>query len=154
MLLGGLWHGASWNFVIWGAVHGLLLALHRMWGGYVERGLPQPLRKPMLVRRLSTFVLVTLTWIWFRADSFSAATSYFRGLVFNPWSPTDLPAVGFVFFLGFLTLSMDLLQRQSGKHFFVADASRFSIGVVLGLWIAGIVIGSGGEVEQFIYFQF
>jgi alginate O-acetyltransferase complex protein AlgI len=71
MLLGGLWHGAQWTFVIWGAIHGLLLAFER-WHGKVPlyQRLPQPLRMA------ATFALVLITWVFFRAEALPQALHY------------------------------------------------------------------------------
>ncbi|HEX8551390.1 MAG TPA: MBOAT family O-acyltransferase [Abditibacteriaceae bacterium] len=73
MLLGGLWHGASWNFLLWGAWHGAWLALER------RRG---PLWKdtPPLVQTVCTFGVVLLSWTLFRTADFPAAISYFQAL--------------------------------------------------------------------------
>ncbi len=72
MLLGGLWHGASWNFVIWGAIHGALLALER------AVGKRPPLRLDAARRCASrtTFALVLVTWVFFRAADLPAALAY------------------------------------------------------------------------------
>ncbi len=71
MLLGGLWHGAQWTFIIWGAIHGAMLALER-WQGKspAYRALPHTLRV------LATFVLVLFTWVFFRAESLPEAMRY------------------------------------------------------------------------------
>ena len=81
MLLGGLWHGAQWTFVIWGAVHGALLALER-WNGKqpIYRRLPRPL--PILL----TFIVVLMTWVFFRAESLPQALSYL-GAMFGLQQP-------------------------------------------------------------------
>jgi alginate O-acetyltransferase complex protein AlgI len=71
MLLGGLWHGAAWNFVIWGGLHGALLAYERMRGkapAYGRFGAP--------LRIGITFVLVLVTWVFFRASDLTAALRY------------------------------------------------------------------------------
>jgi alginate O-acetyltransferase complex protein AlgI len=71
MFLGGLWHGAAWNFVIWGGIHGLLLAGERMRGKRsFFAGLPRPARVG------GTFFLVLVSWVFFRADNLGRATSY------------------------------------------------------------------------------
>jgi len=76
MLLGGLWHGASWTFVIWGAIHGTLLAVERMRGrAAIYGGLPRPLRIAL------TFGVTCLAWVFFRADTLGRAWSYLRALV-------------------------------------------------------------------------
>ena len=69
MLIGGLWHGASWNFVIWGGYHGALLSIERaVWGRKERTGWS---RIPLAVL---TFVLVTVGWVFFRAKTFAAAS--------------------------------------------------------------------------------
>jgi alginate O-acetyltransferase complex protein AlgI len=73
MLLGGLWHGANWTFVIWGAYHGSLLAFER-WRG--KRSFYE--RLPRKVRVGFTFVLVLFSWVLFRAPDFGHADLYFR----------------------------------------------------------------------------
>ncbi len=75
MLLGGLWHGAAWNFVIWGGMHGLLLAGERL------RGKIFPYRwLPKAGRRGVTFVVVLITWVFFRAEDLPSAVLYLRSM--------------------------------------------------------------------------
>jgi len=75
MLLGGLWHGASWNFIIWGGIHGSMLALERKLG---ER---HPLRRlPPALSVATTFAVVCLSWVFFRAKTLEQATTYFASL--------------------------------------------------------------------------
>jgi alginate O-acetyltransferase complex protein AlgI len=77
MLLGGLWHGAAWTFVVWGAYHGLLLALERWLGKQsLYHHLPQPIRIGI------TFVLVLFSWVLFRSENLSDAMRYF-GMMFG-----------------------------------------------------------------------
>jgi alginate O-acetyltransferase complex protein AlgI len=75
MLLGGLWHGASWNFVLWGAIHGGMLAFERAQGkqGFYAR-LPRPVRVAL------TFVIVCLSWVFFRAKTLPEALAYLRSM--------------------------------------------------------------------------
>jgi len=74
MLLGGFWHGASWNYLIWGGTHGAMLAIERKRGGSLWKGLP-----PML-RQLLTFSVVLLAWVFFRAADLPTAMAYFAAL--------------------------------------------------------------------------
>lgn len=76
MLLGGLWHGASWTFVIWGGYHGLLLALERALGkrGWLAWA-------PIPVQRLGTFLLVIIGWVLFRSSSLAQAGAICRGML-------------------------------------------------------------------------
>jgi alginate O-acetyltransferase complex protein AlgI len=71
MLLGGLWHGAAWNFLIWGGFHGLLLALERMRGRAALYG-----KLPVPIRVAATFTLVLVGWVFFRAPDLASARQY------------------------------------------------------------------------------
>jgi D-alanyl-lipoteichoic acid acyltransferase DltB (MBOAT superfamily) len=73
-LLGGLWHGASWMFVLWGASHGFALALHRLWNR-------SGFRLWSWLAWMVTFMFVNLTWVFFRATDIDAALKVLRGLV-------------------------------------------------------------------------
>jgi len=75
MVLGGLWHGANWTFVAWGALHGGVLALERWLGAAApSRWLPRPLAVCW------TFLVVMAGWVFFRSDSFGVAGAYFQAL--------------------------------------------------------------------------
>ena len=76
MLLGGLWHGASWNFVIWGAIHGGGLAAERRFGTISTLS-----RTPRAFRVALTFLVVSLAWVFFRAPTLTSATQYFASLM-------------------------------------------------------------------------
>ncbi len=75
MLFGGLWHGASWNFVIWGGIHGAMLGLERKLGN------AHPLRRlPPSVSVAFTFLIVCLSWVFFRAKTLGQAVTYLSSL--------------------------------------------------------------------------
>jgi D-alanyl-lipoteichoic acid acyltransferase DltB (MBOAT superfamily) len=75
MLLGGLWHGAAWTFVIWGALHGLYLCINHAWSNYGPP-IPDSLRRTAgIASFLLTFLAVVVAWVFFRADSLASATS-------------------------------------------------------------------------------
>ncbi|MES2695517.1 MAG: MBOAT family protein [Verrucomicrobiota bacterium] len=79
MLIGGLWHGASWNFVVWGGLHGLALAVHRLW----SRGRSGASLFPAWLGVVSTALFVTLAWVPFRASSWEATLEIWRKLFFG-----------------------------------------------------------------------
>jgi D-alanyl-lipoteichoic acid acyltransferase DltB (MBOAT superfamily) len=81
MLLGGLWHGANWTFVVWGAYHGALLSLHRIGGRYWDR-------LPAWTRRTATFVLVVVGFVFAHPTSRSRGT----GLSARDYSPGSVLA--------------------------------------------------------------
>ena len=79
MVLGGLWHGASWTFVLWGAAHGALLVINHGWRAL--RGVPKSGTWRTGVSWAITFLSVCFTWVLFRADSFASALTIYRGML-------------------------------------------------------------------------
>lgn len=130
MLLGGLWHGASWNFVLWGALHGTALAGHKLW---MER-LPR-FKMPAFLGGCLTFLFVILCWIPFRAPTFAVSVTIFKrlfspalGVAFVP--PIALACAGGVLaahILGYVILRQ--LRRQ--QSFAQSGAAR--VLAILGL---------------------
>src|SRR5688572_8487017 len=108
MVLGGLWHGAAWTFVVWGALHGGYLAVGRLVRARREAGrLPTPTETPARVwlQRSVTFHLVCLGWVFFRADSLATAGTLL-GRLLNGWAePTILVTPGVVLAIA-LTLAL------------------------------------------------
>ena len=90
MLLGGLWHGASWNFVIWGGVHGIALGIHRAWNSRVTNRSSKTktdsndanLTIVQVGRVGATLLFVLLTWVFFRAQDLETTLAIFRKLLF------------------------------------------------------------------------
>jgi len=96
MLLGGLWHGANWTFVIWGGIHGGVLAIERYWTAHAPK---ERRRLPDWAKLLITFHVVLLAWIFFRAPSFADAMTYLGGIVM-PWrGPTAFTATPLILLL-------------------------------------------------------
>jgi len=100
MLLGGLWHGASWNFVIWGALHGMYLIINNLWARYVAPSSSDSSVRWNWIYAPLTFFAVVMAWVPFRAADFSAAMSMWSGLLglngvalpvrFAAWLPATL----------------------------------------------------------------
>ena len=98
LVLGGLWHGIAWTFLIWGALHGVALAVAFAWKRW--RGLPSHSWRARLWGGLLTFHFVCFTWIFFRATSLANATAILRGLGSLTWSVSSVtPLVGGVMLL-------------------------------------------------------
>jgi len=147
MLLGGLWHGASWTFVAWGALHGVVLAIERIFKGSRKSLLPG------LIGVVVTFHIVCLGWILFRADSFSLALTYLQGLAH--WAP---PMVATPFLVGMVGLGLLMhflppraLERLGG---IVKFAPSPVLGVAVGLLMLVVEAIRPEGIAPFIYFQF
>lgn len=83
MLLGGLWHGASWNFVFWGMLHGFYLSVNHAWSAFMPDGKAIPFLPPALGRFFAhalTLLSVMVAWVFFRAESFAGATAVLQGM--------------------------------------------------------------------------
>jgi alginate O-acetyltransferase complex protein AlgI len=84
MLLGGLWHGASWNFVLWGGLHGLYLAINHGWRSLCKRYFPG-LGDTGILGKLTawafTFIAVVVAWVFFRATTLDGALNMLSGMI-------------------------------------------------------------------------
>jgi D-alanyl-lipoteichoic acid acyltransferase DltB (MBOAT superfamily) len=160
MVLGGLWHGAAWTFVIWGAIHGVAQSIEH-WRRSVRatRGLPDPPDTPARRwgRRILTFNVVCLAWIFFRAESIASAFDYLTRMV-DPGNWLDAsPLVTFGVLLAvFVGIAGQYVPRAfTGR--LMAWFSRLSpvaMGVILGIALMFInTLGPRG-VAPFIYFKF
>ncbi|HVM79107.1 MAG TPA: MBOAT family O-acyltransferase [Stellaceae bacterium] len=153
MLLGGLWHGARWTFVTWGALHGLALVLER---AIRERFRDRPALGPLAraAATVATFHFVCLTWIFFRAPDFEHAFLYLEG--FTRLSAPVTLANPFILLLVFGTLAAQFLpaDRVERLEALLARAPMVFQGALLGLAIVAIDSFGPAGVAPFIYFQF
>ncbi len=165
MLIGGLWHGAAWTFVVWGGLHGLYLAAHRFATRGRKIGAEPPPRtfKEWLGFALSVFVtfhLVCLAWIWFRAGDTASAIAYTQGLFQLggdlDWPPLfDSGVVQALVFYSLLSLLIDLpcWLRDRDTPFIEAHPWVLrAAGYAAALFILAFV--REGASDAFIYFQF
>lgn len=115
MLLGGLWHGSAWNFVIWGALHGFYLILNNLWRKFRSDILNHDLEKKSSVgiglSVLITFFVVTLSWVFFRAETLAGALKMLKGMV--ALNSIALPNKFSSLFPGFLS---DMIVFEKGVN--------------------------------------
>ncbi len=127
MLLGGLWHGAGWTFVIWGALHGLYLVINHAWH-QVRKVLGHDLKHSTLPGRFAgmtlTFLVVVIGWVFFRAENFDAALSMLKSMA--GFNGVNLPGSWYTLFNKGLVELMESL----GIHFGWIPAFNN-----LGVWI-------------------
>ncbi len=148
MLLGGLWHGANWTFIIWGAWHGGLLALEKFWKEkHPEPALPRP------VAVLWTFLLVMVGWVFFRASDVAAAFAVLAGMIgvhgwfMSPalaWRITPESYIVLAFGL-VLAFSLPWLRQRF-------DGTSRVLLIPLFLWAVATL--SSQAFTPFLYFQF
>jgi alginate O-acetyltransferase complex protein AlgI len=151
MGLGGLWHGASWTFIVWGLYHGGLLAL--------QRALPSPrlLAAPLLLplRVLATFVLVCVGWVFFRAQSLAEAGVMLTRMA---WPTTGAELATGRVQLVLVCLAATLAGHLLGTRIDMTRAERRLpapvMGAALALLLALFVVLLPDRTRAFIYFQF
>lgn len=149
MLLGGLWHGASWNFVIWGGYHGVLLSMERLiWGRERRTGWP---RLPLTVL---TFLLVTIGWVFFRAKTFAAAT-FVIGQMFTGQSTANSLLGPWQLRLAILTLLIAFAEEYWQWLSKLAEANVWvrTAAAVVALLVIELFTATDLSIP-FVYFQF
>ncbi len=166
MFLGGVWHGAAWTFVIWGAFHGAMLGVERFVRAKLnELAPPQAGDEPLFLSRLGnfaqrtvgvvwTFHLVCFAWIFFRADSFGTAQDYLKG--FADWTGSHDHVTPFLVGLVALGMIFQFTPRNLGRELALAIRMLPSplLGLLLGAGILVIWAVAPEGVAPFIYFQF
>ena len=158
MLLGGLWHGASWTFVVWGGLHGLYLAAERFLGGAFGG---VRLARTWLFRlglALLTYALVNITWVFFRAADFPTAWRMIRSMVSPGWGtggarvlPTALVVLVVAVITGMLVVHWVMRERVLEEV--VGRVRWWVVGAVWAAMLFAIIITQGSG-DAFIYFQF
>ncbi len=150
MLLGGLWHGAAYTYIVWGAIHGVCLALeralqlHRRDGAY---------RAPWVRGAWAVAVqgAVLVAWIYFRSDTVTGATAFVANLAFGAWLPPTGWMIASLLFL--LPLAAMHLHTWLEEHHHVLPLCAGAKAVLAAGMTYGILTLYGGT-SDFIYFQF
>ncbi len=152
MVLGGLWHGASWNFVLWGALHGGALAATRMWQR--ARGERPVTLAGRVLATVATFHFVCFAWIFFRAPTFGHAALAIAQLARGGWSLEHI-APKAVLTIG-VALAIHLVPRDWEERLregFVRTPG-VAQGVLLAAAAMGLHLAAGAAPEPFVYGQF
>ncbi len=153
MGLGGLWHGAAWNFVLWGVYQGAILSVHRAWAGD-SRDTTTGVVK--LVKIGFFFVVTCYGWLLFRAESFEQIRSFTLALFQMPAIPSlTIGKPGLSALVGLPILGvMEIHQywHNDPQHYRRLPAP--ALGAVLACLIVAVLIGMNNEPAAFVYFQF
>jgi len=150
MLLGGLWHGASWTFVIWGAYQGALLIAYRLVGGRRDRFL-QESGIVHVLKAVAFFQLTCIGWLFFRAQDFGTL-SELVGKIFQPagWLDVSLVNVRLIVLCATATLAIDLWAAFQPQ----LRAPIWIKGAVWAMTLIAIIVLAPENISSFLYFQF
>lgn len=154
MVLGGLWHGAKWNFVLWGAFHGMLLAFER-WRGKrsIYDTLPQPGRIGL------TFLLVLFSWVLFRADNLTAAMEYFQAMLGLTPAGNVAPLLAAMIYTPYhlliLAVCAGLVFQPLQAHDWAQSPLTWARTALLApLFVFSLMTMFSQDFNPFLYFQF
>lgn len=168
MLIGGLWHGANWTFIVWGGWHGLGLAGERWIEGKIERQrqwqtqTQTQWRLHPVFRRLFTFHFVVFGWLWFRSKDLSSALAVMERMIFGFWNSTEVvyeafPLMGvFLIGIGLLCNWLPTLEGLRWRPLSVPQQTKtiFIWSLLAGVLLAMILWVRPSGVAPFIYFRF
>lgn len=168
-LIGGLWHGASWMFIAWGALHGIAIVLHRAWQ---QVGL----KMNTLLAWFITFNFINITWIFFRAKNWSQANNILNGMIgnngivlpitsFNHWLSIKIPTLNlndawlnniyaekYIFSIIGIVFILILTQKNSTQLHTTFKTNLFWL-IFLSVILSIAILNMSG-VHEFLYFNF
>ncbi|NGY36576.1 MBOAT family protein [Flavobacterium sp. XN-5] len=147
MLLGGLWHGASWNFVVWSAYHAIALVLFQVF---------KPKIKFNYISITLTFLFVSLGWVLFRLNSLEQFESYIIQMKSLTVGPFYLRFLKMIVSFGSVLFLIDWFQRRFNSDAFLIHfkSQSLAFGIALSLFLVCIIYISIKKPYPFIYFQF
>lgn len=152
MLLGGLWHGAGWNFLLWGFLHGFALVLHKLLIAVRPEKTTTLSSSWNILGWSSTFLFVLLCWIPFRSETFANSIIYFRGLFLMQegvrWIYLNAITLPIAIF------ALDLMERRGVIAFEDIGITTFRGAFVFAIIAFAIVLFAPTDANPFIYFQF
>ena len=161
MLLGGLWHGASWNFVIWGGLHGIYLAIHKwmIHGKKIKERFTYEGSKSLfrfILNVILTNLLVLFTWLFFRAKTLGQVGYFIHKMIH--WEPSEFSSRIFVITLSFslMLLFFDSMQYITGRHtfFLLIKNPALRWGFLGAMFITVLFYMFQATPMPFVYFQF
>lgn len=164
MLIGGLWHGAEWTFVLWGGLHGVYLIVNHGFRAGLNRGVIPSLISTLpayVLSRALTFFAVVVAWVFFRADTWPAA-KFMMGAMFNvhrqEWYgqsvvQTPIAASLIAILLAIATIMPNTQEIIANQRLGVSWRPSPQWGMALGVLFAACVMGFS-SASEFIYFRF
>ncbi len=155
MLLGGLWHGARFNFVVWGFYHGIILILYRMFTAGKPKVASDECRLLKLLKIAVMFHIVLFGWLIFRVESGSQLARIFSAL-FSSWNSWEaaLELIKFMVPTCVILILMQIWQYSSGELEVINKMPWPVRAIFFGLCVSAVLLLNQGNSEPFIYFQF
>jgi D-alanyl-lipoteichoic acid acyltransferase DltB (MBOAT superfamily) len=154
MLLGGLWHGANWTFVVWGAIHGVGQSIARLLGKWKRHTTEEASLLRLWWKRILIFHAVCLAWIFFRAQSLSDAVAFVGGLRIFTWRPEYVVAFKFLAIFTIPLFLMDLLLEARHEEYLFEKTPVAWQWAYASAMLLTVLLFAANQSNAFIYFQF
>ncbi len=145
MVISGLWHGAAWTFIIWGAIHAVATMATRK----AERSIWYQERVPRFVKQLAVFAVVCFAWIFFRAESLTDAWLVVSRIASSGWDDPQFPLLA----LALVSLVWAYQFAYESRGLWILETSAVRVALVVGM-VLYLCAVPGGSESAFIYFQF
>jgi D-alanyl-lipoteichoic acid acyltransferase DltB (MBOAT superfamily) len=160
MTLAGLWHGANWTFVVFGAIHGVVLSVERFL--FPVKSKPGDTARPpradgffsIWAQRILTFNLFCLTLVFFRATSLSAAVRFLAGLSNFTWRSEYASAFFMLCIFSMPLFFVDLMLEAGNQEYLFANRTYAVRTAVAVAALVVLTLFSGNGLNAFVYFQF
>lgn len=155
MLIGGMWHGAAWNYLFWGGVHGIALMIERLYfqsslGDFIENRTDK-YKICKIIRAVFVFTIVSWAWLFFKLPNFEHAILYTKEIFFNTDKSNNRLIVVYCLFysMPIFLYHMKYLWRE---HWIMKRIKKYEV-IVYGIMLF-FILCNGGNSDAFIYFQF
>jgi alginate O-acetyltransferase complex protein AlgI len=158
MLLGGLWHGAGWNFIIWGLLHGLYLSVNKIFLIKKKSISIYQIRNSfkIIFNIISTYMLVLFTWLFFRIDTLGDIQLFLYKLVKWESSEFSQRIIIILLFYHSISFTIDLIEKKTNSHLYLLyiKNKEIRLGIISGILLVCLLLMFQVKPNPFIYFQF
>ena len=152
--ISGFWHGASWTFIIWGFLHGFFFLLEKLIGIYFSSSKKSESWFLNGILTFKTFLIVSLIWVFFRAENLEKVKSIFYALIHNKSVAGEQLHYGYAWIMAIVLLFSDYLFFNSRFDKSMVGSPSFLRWAFYTIILFGLLTMSGVEQYPFIYFQF
>lgn len=158
-LISGLWHGANWTFVIWGALHGLFIVCDKLFWMKISKQLPK------FINIIITFSFVLFAWVFFRSDTIAHAFNFLRTMFSFSSANNFIPVQSIIFsnsivlilitsFIAAFIPALTVFDNVLYKYQYILNSEYFRMGIVIIMFVLSVPKCVTSSFSPFIYFRF
>jgi alginate O-acetyltransferase complex protein AlgI len=151
MLLGGIWHGATWNFAVWGMVHGMALLIERLIENHTK---PIKTKIFKIFKGILVFLVVTLAWLFFKLSDFNEVIKFYQALFQGDWGGFYIGEKEFFILIYTLPILIYYGQYLASRNLNWFNSNKHKMEVPMYAMMLFGIITNAGFGGSFIYFRF